>query len=200
MQGELSAEDYSPGEKQCKFCPVKGDCEALEKFALSSIIEDFPDLTSAETLSVQIKETIAAIPAASAERLSIVLKNLDLIKQWVTAVGDHAYAQLLAGETIPGYKLVEGRQGSRQWTDEKLAESTMQSMRLKKDEMYSFSVISPTTAEKLLKDSVRKWNRLQPLITRKDAKPTIAPESDKRPALIISPVDDFEDLTADDLI
>ena len=72
----------------------------------------------------------------------------------------------------------------------------MKSMRLKRDEMYSFKLITPTVAEKLLKDNPKKWNRLQKLVIKPEGSPTIAPASDKRPALVMkSQADDFEDLT-----
>lgn len=65
--------------------------------------------------------------------------------------------------------------------------------RLKQEEMYDFKVISPTTAEKLAKDKVigaRQWPKLQALITQTDGKLHVAPESDKREAVTVTPVDD----------
>ena len=50
--------------------------------------------------------------------------------------------------------------------------------------------------EKLAKAEVigpRQWPKLQALITRADGKPSVAPESDKRPAICVKPVaDDFD--------
>ena len=187
---------FNPGEKQCRFCPAKADCKALEKFALSSIVDQFEDLTTADLLQTQVASEIDHVPDYPAERFSILLKNLDLIKQWVKAVNDRAYDMMLGGVEIPDFKLVEGRAGARKWSDEKAAEETMKSMRLKRDEMYSFKIITPTVAEKVLKDSPKKWNRLQKLVIKPEGSPTIAPASDKRPALVVkSQADDFEDLT-----
>ena len=68
-------------------------------------------------------------------------------------------------------------------------------MRLKKEEMYNFKLISPTQAEKLLKkESPRRWTKLEALISRADGKPTIAPEADPRPAHIVNPENDFENV------
>jgi hypothetical protein len=62
--------------------------------------------------------------------------------------------------------------------------------------MYDYSLISPTTAEKLLKPTPKRWMRVQPLITRAEGKPSVAPLDDKRPALVIQPVaDGFEDIS-----
>lgn len=64
-------------------------------------------------------------------------------------------------------------------------------------------LISPTTAEKLYKAGAigpRQWPRLQELITQAEGKPHVAPESDSRPALVVTPVvEEFADLTTDDI-
>ncbi|GJL40752.1 hypothetical protein AE07_00102 [Enterobacter cloacae BWH 43] len=66
--------------------------------------------------------------------------------------------------------------------------------------MYSQKVITPSQAEDLLKvDSPRRWTKVEALITRADGKPTVAPESDPRPALNINPVNDFDDVSDDAL-
>ena len=77
----------------------------------------------------------------------------------------------------------------------------LKSMRLKHDEMYDYKIISPTTAEKVLKDSPKRWNRLLALIKQSEGQPSVQPESDKRPALVITAtVDDFEVVGKDDLL
>jgi hypothetical protein len=85
----------------------------------------------------------------------------------------------------------------------------MKSMRLKREDMYDFKLISPTSAEKLApkydKDGNLKlgqeatvighkqWLKLKEEIRQADGSPSVAPESDKRPALVITPVaDDFD--------
>jgi hypothetical protein len=67
-------------------------------------------------------------------------------------------------------------------------------MRLKQEQMYNFKLISPTQADKLLaKESPRRWKKVEALVTQRDGSPSVAPESDKRPALVIAPpADDFE--------
>ena len=70
----------------------------------------------------------------------------------------------------------------------------MKSMRLRIEEMYNLKLISPTDAEKLLKDHKRKWNRVSTLVTRSEPKPAIVPVNDKRPELVVSAtVEDFSD-------
>jgi hypothetical protein len=77
-------------------------------------------------------------------------------------------------------------------------------MRLKEAEMYDFKLISPTTAEKLAKAGTigpRQWPKVLEKITQSEGKPHVAPLTDSRPALVVTPVvDDFTDVTtADDL-
>ena len=60
-------------------------------------------------------------------------------------------------------------------------------------------LISPTSAEKLQKAGEigpRQWPKVLELIHQPEGKPSVAPESDKRPALVMSAVaSDFEDVT-----
>jgi hypothetical protein len=79
--------------------------------------------------------------------------------------------------------------GNRKWADVEEAEATLKAFRLKTEEMYDLSLISPTTAEKLVGNKTigpRQWKKLLPLITRAEGQPSVAPESDKRPALVVA--------------
>lgn len=141
----------------------------------------------------------AKLPDASDERLATLMDAADMIEGFAKAVRAEVERRLLKGEfTDARYKLVEGRQGARSWTSEEEAEAALKAMRLKVDQMYDFKLISPTTAEKVLKEAnPRKWNKLQPLIGRSDGKPSVAPASDKRPALSMAIAEQFEDLPAE---
>ena len=140
-----------------------------------------------------------AVATADDERLATLMDAADMIEGFAKAVRAEVERRLLAGKfTDARYKLVEGRQGARSWIDEEQAEAAMKAMRLKSDEMYDRKVISPTTAEKVLKEAnPRKWNKLQPLIGRSDGKPSVAPASDKRPALSMAIAEQFEELPAE---
>jgi hypothetical protein len=137
-----------------------------------------------------------AVATADDERLATLMDAADMIEGFAKAVRAEVERRLLAGKfTDARYKLVEGRQGARSWTNEEEAEAALKAMRLKVDQMYDFKLISPTTAEKVLKEAnPRKWNKLQPLIGRSDGKPSVAPASDKRPALNLAIAEQFEEL------
>lgn len=194
--GEWAESFLSPGEDQCRFCRGKAECPKLRAevaLTVSGAIEapmtpdEFEDLTIIEPGE-----------STSDEYLSLAMAKTKLIEEWISAVRAEVERRLLAGKAVPGYKLVQGKQGNRAWTSKTEAEEAMKAMRLKQDEMYDRTVISPTTAEKLLaKDSPRRWAKLQAYITRSEGKPSVAPASDKRAALEIKPVADEFDVVAE---
>lgn len=189
-----------PGEKQCRFCKARAICPKLAQHALDTMADDFVDMT--KDLAPQLSGAMERVAASDTAHLAVLLPHLDLIEDWCQAVRKRAHAELLLGNPVPGYKLVQGKKGSRAWTSEDEAEALLKSMRLKHDQMYQYKVISPTTAEKLLaKDSPRRWSTLQKIITQGDGKPTVAPAADKRPAIEVKPTaDEFQNETADDLV
>lgn len=156
-------------------------------------------LVKKPSIRPSLEAATEAVATADDERLATLMDAADMIEGFAKAVRAEVERRLLAGSfTDARYKLVEGRQGARAWTDEAEAEAAMKAMRLKTDEMYDRKVISPTSAEKLLADSnKRKWAKLQPLITRSDGKPSVAPASDKRPALSMAIAEQFEELPAE---
>jgi hypothetical protein len=135
----------------------------------------------------------------SDERLATLLDACDMLESFPKAVRAEVERRLLAGTfTDARYKLVEGRMGNREFEDEEAAEAEMKSMRLKVDEMYTKKLISAPQAEKLLKESnPRKWAKLQKMIVQRQGKPSVAPASDKRPALNLAIAEQFEELPAE---
>ncbi|EPZ6099324.1 DUF2800 domain-containing protein [Klebsiella aerogenes] len=199
----LPLENFTPGEKQCRFCKASAICTAREQFHMQTVAGDFDDLTA--PFGELVTSAIARVPMLTNEQLAEIYGQADFLESWLKAIRDRVNSELNAGHPVPGFKLVTGKQGNRAWRDEVEAEELLKSFRLKQDQMYSQKVISPTQAEKLLKkESPRRWTKVEALITRSDGKPTIAPESDPRPALNVNPVNDFEDVSdetfADDLI
>jgi len=175
-----------PSEKACKWCKVKGTCGKLAQHVTATVLDDFEDLTQAG-----VEQAIKDVPARSDDNLANAMECVDLIEDWCKAVRADVERRLLAGGQVPGFKLVEGRAGARKWADEAQAEAVLKSMRLKQEAMYDFKLISPTQAEKLAKAETigpRQWPKVEALITRSAPKPSVAPASDKRPALVIKPV------------
>lgn len=204
--GVVQPEDFQPGEKQCRFCRHKANCTALAQFNLNTVADDFVDMT--RDIGEQLGGAMERIATSDNAHIASLMPHLGMIESWCKAVRGRVESELLAGRPVPGYKLVEGRRGARQWTNQEEAESALKAMRLKVEEMFDLKLISPTTAEKLHKAGKigpRQWPKLQHLITQSEGKPSVAPESDKRPALVIqADASEFDDVsqpeTADDLV
>lgn len=184
------AETYlRPGEEQCRFCRAKAVCPklaaevALQVSAAPATADEFNAITDPKGFDD--------------DKLGYAMSKANLIEDWITGVRAEVERRLLAGAQVPGFKLVEGKLGNRAWVDKWAAAETLKSFRLKQDQMYKFTIISPTDAEKLLKkDSPIRWAKLQEHITRTPGKPSVAPIADNRPALELKPVtDDFAVIT-----
>lgn len=177
--GEYSYPTTFPGEKQCRWCKAKAKCPALRDEVAAVTGAEFDNLDQTELPPVS--DLVAAYA------------KVDLIEKWCAAVRAAAHEAAERGE-LPGYKLVAGRKGNRAWgSNEAEAEQLLKGMRFKKEEMYTFKLISPAQAEKLLaKQNPRRWAKLAALVQQGDGKPIVVPVSDPRPA--VSAASDFADL------
>lgn len=204
-----------PGEKQCKFCRAKATCSALRNEVAGTVFRSQP--ASPDEFENESVAKPNAPGFTEASWVAACLSQVDLIEDWCKAIRTEAERRLLAGDEVPGYKLVQGKKGARQWADKAQAEAVLKSLRLKEAQMYDFEVKSPTQIAKLgpqfdkdgnvkpLKEgrdkpviSARQWQRVAEVITQSTGKPHVAPADDPRPALVITPViDDFENISDD---
>ena len=194
----LAEPKLTPGEKQCCWCKAKGSCPAAATLVHDTVrgpasADDF------ENLDVADKEDLADL---SEDNLGAKMELVDFIEKWCSAVRAEVERRLVEGKPVEGFKLVAGKKGARAWVDAAEAEKVLKSMRVKQEDMYSFSLISPTSANKLAtagKIGARQWAKLQAdLITQSEGKPSVAPVSDKRPAITVAvTADDFADVTDD---
>lgn len=168
-------------------------------------VHDTVFIVKKPTIRPAIEQATAQLPQLSDQHLATCGGALDLIEGWCKATRAELERRLLAGAAVPGFKLVQGKQGNRSWINPAEVEETLKKKyRLKVEEMYDLSLISPTTAEKLAMQEKpiigpRQWKALQDQITRSDGKPSVAPAADKRPALVITAVaDDFD--AAEDIV
>jgi hypothetical protein len=183
---------FNPGEKQCRFCKAKATCPALradvaEVVGGAADLSDFADLVGQDITS----ET-------SDNYLPVAMSKVEMVEQWCKAIRAETERRLLAGQPVTGYKLVQGRAGNRDWRDAKAVEDMMKkTFRMRDDQVYDFKLISPTKAEKVFKENPKRWANLQEQIARSEGKPSVAPATDRRPAMDVKPVlDDFQGLTA----
>ena len=107
-----------------------------------------------------------------------------LIVSWLDAIEKLITERLQSGEGFDGYKLVAGR-SVRQWCDDDKAEAALSE--LLGEDAYTRKMLSPAQAEKALGKA--KAKDIADLIVKGEGKPTLAPESDKRPAVNITASD-----------
>mgnify|MGYP003295976083 CR=1 FL=1 len=155
--------DFCSGE-HCRFCPHAGQC---------------PTLAADCTKAVNISGGKAAVPTLAPWMVADILKQEPVITAWIKAVKDRALTQMLNGEQIPGYKVVEGR-GSREWADEQAAARLLHDVGYDpEDYLTRPELLSPAAMEKSIgKKKVAEL--VGGLIVSKPGSPTIAPASDKR--------------------
>jgi hypothetical protein len=173
-----------PGETQCRFCKAKAICPALQAKTR--------ELTLAHFDIVEEPPKKLELPATN-EQLARALPWLDSIESWCSSVRAMALARLTQGERIAGFKLVAGRRGNRKWAAN--AEERICAMRIRRDVLYTKTLISPAKAEAAHEKGLigpRQWAQIKALMTQAEGKPTVAPESDKREALAMNVKDQFE--------
>lgn len=190
---------YRPSPEACHFCRASGGCEAQTRMVVDNALEGFTDVETA---------VVAAPPEVT---LGDAYALIPLVNTWAAAVSDRVRDALAEGRPVVrsdglAYKLVEGRATARSWTDETEVEAALKRMRLRDEQMYVRSLISPAQAEKLAKPKRAKkgetppkpilgktqWSRLAALITQGRAQPAIALETDPRPA-VTPATDGFDD-------
>lgn len=184
----LPPESLKPSVDACRFCRAKAACPALRAQAAQAT--DFKPICDEKPLPIITAESL------DPQKLSDGLKIADLLEPWIASVREEARNQMIEGVVIPDFKLVLGRPGNRKWANEEAAEEMLKVFKLKENERYDWKVISPTKAEKLFKAGrigQRQWPKLQDLITRSEAAPVIAPQTDEREAW--SPVAQATDFT-----
>ena len=191
---DIGVDSYlNPGEKQCRFCKAKATCPAL-KAEVADIVHDTATLDDFADLVPHAPDS-----QTGDNYLSVAMSKVGLVEDWCKAIRAEVERRLLAGQSVDGYKLVEGKRGNRKWADPANAEALFKSFRMRQDEMYDFSLISPTAAEKVFKENPKRWVKVQEHITRSEGKPSVAPATDKRPALAVQSVaDDFSDFLQTD--
>lgn len=191
--GELPEHRLTAGEKQCKFCKAKGKCPALAQVIRSAVrnsLAEFPELPPVTGAFMEADTAPDANAVAEVADLGAAMDAVPLVELWAAAVRGAVESALLAGKPVPGYKLVQGRMGARTWSDESAVRELVKGMRAKRELFYEERFKSPPAMEKLVKDKLlaeSQWERIAQHIVQKEGSPSVAPASDKRPALVVRP-------------
>lgn len=157
---------YNPGE-HCRFCQHAGRCRALTRLCTEYL----------DTHGLRVN-----LPILAPHEVADVLRMEPMVTLWLKKVKEQALTTLMNGEELPGYKLVEGKLGNRKWRDEKTVFNMLLWAGHTEEEITETKLLSPSQMDKAIgKKKVAEL--LEEYIERAPGAPTIAPVTDKRPAL-----------------
>lgn len=184
--GHNSGQHCNPGETQCRWCPVSATCAAQANKMVNDAQTAFTPFTKVEAPAplskvegqLTIEETVG------------YKKFFKHIQNWMNTIEEFLMVKALAGDSIPGFKLVEGR-SNRQWKADE--NQVVDFLRQLNAEPYIQKLVSPTQAEKALGKKVAKEQELDKLITKPPGSPTLVLESDTRPAMQMNVETEFEE-------
>lgn len=162
----------------CLFCKAKVRCRAYAEKQLEIAKYDF---RSADLLNE--------------EEVADILNRASDLKNWLGKVEEHALTEAVEnGVRWPGYKLVEGRSNRMYADQDKVAERLTESG-IPEAVIYEKKMLGITAMERAITKKTFT-ELLSDLIIKPQGKPTLVPESDKRPewSSTESAINDFKDI------
>ncbi len=166
--------DLVPSKKACKWCPANAanKCPAIEMQTREMVSASFDMLQPEKYSLAQIAEFLEKAP---------------LVEARISALREFAYQRACAGETVPGFKLVDKR-ATRRWKDEEYAKSAFYGL----DGAFTEPELrSPAQIEKLLGKKVFT-NTYGNLVEKQSSGHTLVPDTDNRPSVATAQLTDFE--------
>ena len=160
--------EYHCGE-WCQFCKAKADCRERAR-------------ANMELARYEFRQP----PLLTDEEVEEILGKLDSLMDWASDIKDYALQAAISGKHWSGYKLVEGR-ANRRYTDENAVVAAVKAAGY---DPYDEPKLLGVTAMTTLLGRKQFNDILGGLITKPQGKPTLVPESDKRPAMTTI-LDDF---------
>jgi hypothetical protein len=145
----------------CGFCKAKHDCRARADANMELARYDFK-----------------LPPLLTDEDIEDILSKVDDLVAWAADIKEYALQQAISGKDWTGYKLVEGR-SNRRYTNETVVADAVSRAGF---DPYERKILGVTAMQKLLGKS-RFDELLAAYIEKPQGKPTLVPESDKRPAM-----------------
>ena len=155
----------------CGFCKAKHECRARAEANLMLAQYDFK-------LPPLLEDT----------EIEVIISRADQLVSWVNDIKEYALQQAISGKEWTGFKLVEGR-SNRRYTDEAAVTQTVTNAGF---DPYERKLLGITAMQKLLGKS-RFDELLSTYIEKPQGKPTLVPESDKRPVMNNAKTDFMEE-------
>lgn len=155
----------------CKFCPAISECPEVREETYEVAKADFPSVSKIGTKEM-------------AQLVNMAPRIVDFLKE----VEQHLKNRMERGESVSGFKLVKAK-SNRIWKSEA---RVIHEFRSKLgDSMFKMKLLSPAQLEKAGKDVLNK-DELLPYIEKPDKGLTLVKDSDPRPAVKTSAVEDFK--------
>ena len=155
----------------CGFCKAKHECRARAEANLLLAQYDFK-----------------LPPLLEDSEIEVILSRADQLVSWVNDIKEYALQQAISGKDWTGFKLVEGR-SNRRYTDEAAVTQAVTNAGF---DPYERKLLGITAMQKLL-GKKRFDELLSPYIEKPQGKPTLVPESDKRPVMNNAKTDFMEE-------
>ena len=179
-EGEFRPADYCSGdaENYCRsgFCKAYGRCRATADKNMGLMKKAWDKEQNQKRLP----------PLISWEEAGKLLKEAMYLKEWVQKLEGAALDEIVAGGQVPGWKAVEGR-SNRRLSDADSAFAELVDAGYEEAVLYRREPVALGELEKMLSKEHRQ-NILSKYIVRPQGKPTLAPEDDKRPAMVLQRV------------
>lgn len=154
----------------CTFCRAAVKCRARAEEKLKLASYEF-----------------ATPPLLTDTEIEDILDKLDDLTKWASDIKEYALQSAVRGKVWNGFKLVEGR-SNRKYTNETAVAEAAEAAGY--HDIYTRSLLGVTAMEKYLGKT--KFNELLGgLIEKPAGKPTLVPQTDKRPEMSVSAKNDF---------
>lgn len=173
--------EFAPGE-WCRFCRAKAKCRARAN--QNTALEDFKDcIPLGRSIPMQAEYDATGFKPSNCltdEEIGALLVRAEGLVAWYNDLKEYTLAACLNGKTIPGWKAVEGR-STRAWTDQDAALEALMAGGVEEAIIYDRVPKTLAQLEKVI-GKQRFGELVGGMITKSPGKPTLAAESDKRPA------------------
>lgn len=174
---KLALEGTAPGQPGawCRFCRGKSQCTARA----AQMLETGRRYAQAPAEGTGQATAGYDGPLLTDEEVGAALAEGAGLVAWYKDLQDYALRACLTGKTIPGFKAVEGR-GSRAWGDTDKALAALAERGVAEALLWERRPVTAPALEKAL--GKRGFaNVAEDLVVKQPGKPTLAPETDKRP-------------------
>ncbi len=129
---------FTPGEGQCQFCRITGNCKAQAEYVLKNALEDFDDLDDLDTSEGVETKNLGVL---TNEQLGKIGQIIPILTKFAEKAKAQVVSKLQAGEDLEGVKLIAGNK-IQFWKNEDAALEMLKRSKLKADEYAPRSMLT----------------------------------------------------------